>query len=147
MLMISRSEVDYSITRACDLIDATMTLGDDCLRIDENQFALARDFLSTEITRFEKETFNCASDALKIAELELRCIILKPLKLLRSQIELVMQSDKDEKIEAAMELNKQVQTFRSIASTRAARGVRAEEETGFPKAAANSDMASSHRSR
>lgn len=110
--MIGRSEAEFSLEKACGLINAMMIVegnrGHVMLNIDEEKLAFTRDFISKEVARLENAFPSSIDAKVRMAEVELRCLELKPLKLLVSQIDLVISSKDEQRIEAVVRLTGQV---------------------------------------
>ncbi len=118
--MIERSELDSTLERACNLIDRAMVIEADPghvqLTVDDESLAFTRNFISGEIARFEKRFPTAISDKARLAEVELGCMQLKPLKLLMFQIDIIISSKAEDRATVMVRLNQQVRECRQSIS-------------------------------
>jgi hypothetical protein len=99
--MVRILEVDYSLERACGLIDMTIRIGGQqggCfLGADNDDLALISCFLDEEIRRFESNPLDASSFEAGLTHLHCRSQTLSPLKSLKSLIDRAMAKGGREK--------------------------------------------------
>jgi hypothetical protein len=108
--MIYLLQVDYSLEKACRLIDMTLRIGDvgdqgpapygtarskkgDFLHAENDDLAFVLDFVNDELSRYEKEPLEPGSFEDGMLELDTKLRSLAPLKILKSCLEDAIRSE------------------------------------------------------